>query len=189
MGLAVIMWDRFNYSEVFPSRFAADECERIVAFHHEAEPLRSVMPQHNGSFIRDSHLFWMPRTVETGWIFDRIWDLATLYNSRYGFDLCPEIGQLQLTRYAPGQLYDWHMDLGPGPMSLRKISVIVELAAGAYEGGGIEVFYGEKAVNRILLNRGDVLIFPAFIMHRALSVTAGTRWSLVSWLLGPAPFR
>ena len=38
------------------------------------------------------------------------------------------MGQLQLTRYAKDQLYNWHMDLGEGPMSLRKISVVVELA-------------------------------------------------------------
>jgi hypothetical protein len=41
------------------------------------------------------------------------------------------------------------MDLGAGAMSLRKISVVVELAAGGYDGGGIEVFYGEGPANRI----------------------------------------
>ena len=63
------------------------------------------------------------------------------------------MGQLQLTRYAKDQLYNWHMDLGEGPMSLRKISVVVELAGG-YDGGGIEVFYGEGTGNRIALGRG-----------------------------------
>jgi hypothetical protein len=47
------------------------------------------------------------------------------------------------------QLYNWQMDLGAGAMSLRKISVVVELAAGGYDGGGIEVFYGEGPANRI----------------------------------------
>ena len=35
------------------------------------------------------------------------------------------------------------------------------------------------------LGQGDVLIFPSFIMHRALPVRSGTRWTLVSWLTGP----
>ena len=35
------------------------------------------------------------------------------------------------------------MDLGAGALSLRKILVVVELAAGGYDGGGIEIFYGE----------------------------------------------
>jgi hypothetical protein len=38
------------------------------------------------------------------------------------------MGQLQLTRDAKDQLYNWHMDLGAGIMSLRKISMVVELA-------------------------------------------------------------
>jgi PKHD-type hydroxylase len=121
------------------------------------------------------------------WTFERIWDVATLYNSRYGLGLSEEMGQLQLTRYAPGQLYDWHMDLGGGAMSLRKISIVVELAAGGYDGGGTEVFYGERRNNRIALGRGDALVFPSFIMHRALPVHSRTRWTLVSWLTGLGP--
>jgi PKHD-type hydroxylase len=95
------------------------------------------------------------------------------------------MGALQLTRYQPRQHFNWHMDLGPGPMSRRKISLVAELG-GKYTGGGIEVFYG--GANRVPLARGDVLLFPSFIMHRALPVTSGERWSLVAWLLGDTPF-
>jgi PKHD-type hydroxylase len=59
-----------------------------------------------------------------------------------------------------------------------------ELAASEYDGGGIEVFYGQEMANRIALGQGDALIFPSFIMHRALPVQSGTRWTLVSWLTG-----
>ena len=157
------MWDAFHYCEVFPGRFASQECERVIALHREEAAQRSVMPQGDGGVIRDSHLFWVPRTSETEWIFERIRDVATLYNSRYGFALFEQMGQLQLTRYTKDQLYDWHMDLGAGEMSLRKVSIVVELAAGGYDGGGIEVFYGEKTSNRIALGPGDALIFPSLI--------------------------
>jgi PKHD-type hydroxylase len=183
------MWRAFNYCEVFAGRFTPQECDRVIALHQEEAALRSLMPQSNGGVIRDSHLFWVPRTTETEWIFERIWDVATLYNSEYGFELFGEMGQLQLTRYAKDQLYDWHMDLGGGAMSLRKISVVVELAGRGYDGGGIEVFYGEGTTNRIPLSQGDALVFPSFIMHRALPVHGGTRWTLVSWLTGPEPLK
>ena len=183
------MWEAFHYCETFAERFAAEECERVIALHQERSALQSRMPQGDGAFIRDSDLFWVPRTAETEWIFARIWEVVTLYNSRYGFELFEEMGQLQLTRYAKDQLYNWHMDLGAGAMSLRKISVVVELAAGGYDGGGIEVFYGEGTANRIPLGQGDVLIFPSFIMHRALPVQSGTRWTLVSWLTGREPLQ
>ena len=74
-------------------------------------------------------------------------------------------------------------------MSRRKITVVVELAADGYNGGGTEVFYGEGANNRIALSQGDALIFLSFIMHRALPVHRGTRWTLVSWLTGPEPLK
>src|SRR5215472_13899019 len=183
------MWQAFHYSEVFPCQFSAEECDRVIALQQEQGILPSRIPRGDGGFIRNSDLFWIPRTAETDWIFDRIWQVATLYNSRYRFALSAEMGQLQLTRYAEDQLYNWHMDLGEGPMSLRKISVVVELRAGQYEGGGIEIFYGEGTCNRIALGRGDVLIFPSFIMHRALPVQRGNRWTLVAWLTGPEPLK
>src|SRR5438552_8680939 len=183
------MWDAFHYCEVFAGRFSAAECERVIALHQEKGALRSRVPSGDSGLIRDSDLFWVPRTTETAWIFERIQDVATLYNSRYGFGLSEEMGQLQLTRYMAGQQYDWHMDLGGGAMSLRKISVVVELPDGGYDGGGIEVFYGEGSGNRIALGQGDALLFPSFIMHRALPVQSGTRWTLVSWLTGPEPLK
>jgi PKHD-type hydroxylase len=183
------MWDAFHYCETFPGRFTAEECERVIALHQGKGVLQSRMPRADGGLIRDSDLFWVPRSEETEWIFARIWEVATLYNARYGFELFNEMGQLQLTRYAKEQLYNWHMDLGAGAMSLRKISVVVELAAGGYDGGGIEVFYGEGTGNRIALGQGGVLIFPSFVMHRALPVKSGTRWTLVSWLTGREPLQ
>src|ERR1700756_413816 len=135
------MWEAFQYCEVFAGRFSEAECERVIALHQEKGALRSTMPWGHGGVIRGSDLFWGPRTTETDWIFERMWDVAALYNSRYGFGLCEEMGQLQLTRYMAGQLYDWHMDLGGGAMSLRKISIVVELGAGGSDGGGAGVFF------------------------------------------------
>jgi PKHD-type hydroxylase len=183
------MWEAFHYCEVFAGRFKVEECERVIALHQGTGALQSRMPRGDGGFTRHSDLFWVPRRAETEWIFARLWEVATLYNARYGFELSGEMGQLQLTRYAKDQLYNWHMDLGVGAMSLRKLSVVVELAGHEYDGGGIEVFYGEGTGNRIALGQGDALIFPSFIMHRALPVLSGTRWTLVSWLTGPEPLK
>ena len=183
------MWDAFHYCEVLAGRFSASECERIIGLSQGQTALRSVMPGRNASPIRDSDLFWIPRTAKTDWIFERVREVVTQYNVRHGFTLSDDLGQLQLTRYAEEQLYNWHMDLGPGALSRRKITVVVELAAKGYDGGGTEVFYGDGANNRIALSQGDALIFPSFIMHRALPVHSGTRWTLVSWLTGPEPLK
>lgn len=185
----LMMWHAFSYCEVFGGQFTSDECDRVIALHQCSDIVQSKIPRGAGSdLIRDSDLFWLPRTSQTGWVFERLCDVAAVYNARYGFELCAEMGMLQLTRYGAGQLYDWHMDLGHGPMSLRKITIVVELAAGQYQGGGTEVFYAEGGNNRVMLGQGAALIFPSFIMHRALPVQSGIRWTLVSWLTGPEPF-
>ena len=178
------LWKTFDYCENFGARFTAVECARIISLHRDIGASRSTMPG-----VRDSDLFWVPRTTETEWIFERVWNVASLYNSKYGFALSGDMGQLQLTRYAAGQRYNWHMDLGHGPMSLRKISVVVELAGEPYEGGGTEVFYGRTTNNQITLAGGDALVFPSFVMHRALPVQSGTRWTLVFWLAGLEPLK
>jgi PKHD-type hydroxylase len=148
------------------------------------------MVQSKIANVRDSDIFWIPRNSDTEWIFIRLWNVVTLYNSQYGFELSNELGQVQLTRYLPGQHYDWHMDLGPRQSSLRKITVVVELTARTeHEGGGIEVFYGDAVDNNLYLDIGDLVIFPSFVMHRASTVRNGIRWSLVQWLLGESPLR
>ena len=61
------------------------------------------------------------------------------------------------------------------------------MSDGRYNGGGIEVFHGEGTDNRIALAHGDALFFPSLVMHRALPVQSGARWTLISWLTGPEP--
>src|SRR5207244_3922363 len=54
------LWETFYYCENFGARFTASECARIIALHRDIGALRSTMPG-----VRDSDLFWVPRTTET----------------------------------------------------------------------------------------------------------------------------
>ena len=38
-----------------------------------------------------------------------------------------------------------------------------------------------------ILEEGSIIVFPAFMEHRVTPVTRGTRYSLVTWFVGP-PF-
>jgi PKHD-type hydroxylase len=146
------------------------------------------MSRGAGLPLRESDLFWIPCIPDTEWIFTRLWNVVTYYNVKYGFDLSDDIGQAQLTRYRPGQHYDWHMDLGPEQLSLRKITAVVELAPrDLVKGGGLEIFYSDSGENKVDLDAGDIVMFPSFVMHRASMVKSGTRWSFVLWLNGRRP--
>jgi PKHD-type hydroxylase len=183
-------WPAFTYFQVYKTRFDEEECNNIINLHRENAMVASKFYDNKGTTLRDSDIFWIPSYQNTDWIFNRLWNLVQIYNSNYGFDLVRDTGQAQLTRYRPGQHYEWHMDLGSGQPSLRKITAVVELTARhSMKGGGIEIFHGQSGVNKVDLDIGDVVIFPSFIMHRASVVDNGTRWSLVLWLNGARPFR
>jgi PKHD-type hydroxylase len=177
-------WDQFFYSEVSHGAFSALECRAILEMAEALPEHRSVLHRHTGEQIRDSGIRWLYAEQGAGWVFDRINARVDEYNAKYWYDIQP-IRSGQLTRYGVGQEYRNHVDIGAGPMSRRKISVSIELTdPESYEGGGLEV-----GGDRVELRRGDMALFSSMMLHRALPVTSGERWSLVCWILGEAPLR
>ncbi len=182
-------WHQYGYYEIYRSQFSEEECRHIVSLHDRYDRVASKLGQSDHP-IRDCNLFWIPRNDRTEWLFDRLWQLGKHFNEDYGFEIAADMGMAQLTRYSPGQQYDWHMDLGPKEASLRKISMVVQLSSQEdISGGGTEIFYGDALDNQVHARIGDVVVFPSFVMHRASVVNSGVRWSLVVWLMGLQPFR
>jgi len=185
-----MQWPTYNYYETYTSKFSLAECNQIIALQGKTEAVLSELDDVAGNKLRDSHLFWLPRSEQNNWMFERVLAIAHEYNETYRFELCDELSAAQLTRYTEGQQYGWHMDLGSSEASLRKITIVVELTdIASHFGGGIEIFYGDDINPRVSLNAGDALVFPSFVMHRACRVQSGVRWSLVLWINGPHPFR
>lgn len=172
------MWNTFSYYRIAQRAFSASECARIIDYNSVSVAGNGLLPNN----VRDSRLFWLSRE-HAGWVHSRLWALAAGYE--INFDLVPDLQAAQLTRYDAGQHYDWHIDLGAGPASLRKLSLVIELAH-ADEGGGLQVFPHDFTLP---LEVGDAVLFPSFIPHRAVPVTRGSRWSLVMWFLGKEPFK
>jgi len=97
------------------------------------------------------------------------------------------IEQMQLGRYTQGGHYDWHYDIfHPDQNNLqRKLSVSILLNDPLeYEGGELQL-EGVDECN-LLKNQGDIVVFPSFAKHRVAPITNGTRYSAVTWALGPA---
>ena len=183
-------WQSYRYYSIYKKKFSEQECREIVSLHDSYGMVASKMNYYTGDPVRDCNLFWLPRNDRTEWMFVRLWEAAKHFNEQYQFELSPDMGMAQLTRYAPGQQYNWHMDLGPGQASLRKISIVLQLSSNEdMQGGGTEIFYGDSIDNRLHADIGDVVMFPSFVMHRAAMITSGVRWSLVIWLCGPQPLR
>lgn len=132
------------------------------------------------------------RISDTHWIRDEFWKkcflsiVQSVNSTSFGFDI-NAIENLQLTRYvAPNGHYEFHQD-GSGYNTIvdglaRKISMSVVLNDD-YEGGEFEYLISKDPVS-LKLGKGDIVIFPSYLLHRVKPVTKGTRYSLVGWALG-----
>ena len=89
---------------------------------------------------------------------------------------------------AVGDHYDWHIDtfLDTPNAFHRKLSVTVQLSNGDdYEGGDFQLRDGTgEGLDNSIYNRGSILVFPSFLLHRVTPVTSGTRKTLVAWFEG-----
>jgi PKHD-type hydroxylase len=177
-------WEAFYYCEIQAVTLTTYECQAIIDQIQTLSEEHSVLYNHTGEQTRSCGIRWLHANQGAQWLFDRINERVADYNRRYNFDIEP-VQAAQMTRYGIGHEYRNHVDIGAGPMSLRKISCSIELTDPAtYEGGGLEV-----GGDRIYLGRGDMALFPSMMLHRALPVTAGERWSLVCWILGSTPLK
>jgi PKHD-type hydroxylase len=137
--------------------------------------------------IRITRTAWIEQLPETKWLYDRLQGvIRTLNEQSYGFDLRGFSEHLQYTVYngSEGGHYEWHVDHGPIHVQ-RKLSVSVQLTDPAtYEGCDLEFCAGTK-VEKGPRERGTVIAFPSYVLHRVTPITSGTRKSLVVWTTGP----
>jgi PKHD-type hydroxylase len=54
-----------------------------------------------------------------------------------------------------------------------------------YEGGDLQFMINQRVVTAPR-EKGTIIVFPSFILHRVTEITKGTRESIVAWVSGPA---
>ena len=169
-----------------PGSLSPEECAAVVE-EGRSRPLMEGRVELGADTYRVSHIAWIEPHAGNHWLFHRIGGIFMQVNQNYGFDVVGMIDALQFTEYAPGQHFDWHMDIGRGATSLRKMSLTVQLSdPGDYDGGDLEfVGLGAQPEAR---NQGYATVFPSYMGHRVTPVTRGVRRSLVAWVSG-APYR
>ncbi|HWU54947.1 MAG TPA: 2OG-Fe(II) oxygenase [Rhizomicrobium sp.] len=137
--------------------------------------------------VRVTRTAWLSPTPEARWIYDRLQRVArTLNDSIYQFDLSGFSENLQFTVYhgAEGGHYDWHVDQGPLRVR-RKLSLSLQLTdPGQYEGCDLQFQAGNR-IETAPRERGAVIAFPSYVLHRVTPCTGGTRKAIVAWTTGP----
>lgn len=141
---------------------------------------------------RKSNIKWIPQNPEWQWLYAKLISMASEANKEmWGFDLHSTPEEIQYTEYESSELgkYDWHQDIGDGMLSTRKVSITVQLSnSNEYEGGDLCFWRGGDSLdtNTVIAPRGkgNVVIFPSYLLHSVKPVTKGTRKSFVLWLGG-----
>ena len=137
--------------------------------------------------LRISRTAWMEPKPEIAWVYDRMAQLVATINDRvYQFDLQGFSEPFQFAVYNADERahFDWHMDQGRLKVQ-RKLSLTLQLTEPSrYEGGDLQ-FLVRRNIDAAPRERGVLIAFPSYTLHRVTPVTSGTRKSVVAWLTGP----
>ena len=175
----------------FTNVFSVDECTSLRAANFALAP--GLTDDGKNSEVRKSQIYWIPKTCTWEPLYQKIMSLVGQCNREFfSFEITSLQENLQYTEYDASYQgkYDWHFDVGEGPLNGgRKLSVSIQLSdPSEYEGGELQFSLDGDKVVVAEKEQGTVIIFPSYLRHRVTPVTKGTRRSLVTWITGP-PFR
>lgn len=173
-------------ARVVENVFTPEECEAIIAIGG-TRPRADARVQSYGNAARIGHVAWMDPAADTMWVYQRLATIVAWVNQAFQFELMGFADALQYTVYGVGHKFDWHVDIGAGAASNRKLSITVQLSdESSYGGGGLQFISAPDMSSP--KTRGAAVLFPAYLAHRVQDVTEGVRCSLVGWAAGQ-PFR
>tara|TARA_Y100000592_G_scaffold100993_1_gene184367 strand:- start:2493 stop:3113 length:621 start_codon:yes stop_codon:yes gene_type:complete len=188
-----IVWKR-NFLDIYQIKGLEKEIKKLDYAEKAATIEASneeVLKTYDPS-IRSSKVKWLPKSAAFKVLYENIAErVLASNNENWFFDLHSMHEDIQYTEYHATEKghYNWHIDLGPGFASLRKISLTINLSdPNEYEGGVLEFDIGGKVKTYGPREQGAICLFPSYLPHRVTPVTKGIRKSLVLWV-GGKPFR
>ena len=174
--------------------FTIEECDEIRELadgHWEdaqvAETLATDDTPTRNEDTRNNQNYLLPPGEDNYWVFKKLLAIVTSANNEfYQFEI-NQFNGVQISKYEVGEYYHDHLDIGPGVLGNRKISLTLQLSyPDSYEGGDLVLDFMDFHASREL---GSVTLFPSFLKHGVRPVTKGTRYSLVAWVSGKNRFR
>jgi PKHD-type hydroxylase len=140
--------------------------------------------------IRESLISWIDLNPNTELAYERLAHIARQLNGQfYKFDLWGFHEHFQYTIYKSedSSHYTWHQDLNIGSIGPpRKFTLVMQLSdPSEYEGGDLQLMTSHDPMT-VPKEKGLIVAFPSYQVHRVTPVTAGIRKSLVIWVVGPS---
>jgi PKHD-type hydroxylase len=173
----------------FKNAFTDEEVERIKKISMKYPAMDAGTGQDASAkqeeSVRKSTVRWLHDDIgELDWVYERLFNMTNEANNHlWDFNLSHAGEVLQYTEYPEnGGHYDWHIDCGHNMQAQRKISITVQLNDD-YDGGELQLWRGQTPATAHK-EKGTVVIFPSYMLHRVAPVTKGVRNSLVLWIGG-----
>lgn len=150
-----------------------EECQHLLEQVGELNQGQVVNGRPQG--IRTNSVYWW--TPPEAWS-DRLWELARPYYKEYNLTWMWKPWQISL--YAPGEFYDWHIDTysGQGRKSIRSLTFTMSL-----QGAKDAVLEFESGL--VELATGQGVFFPSTQNHSAWNRGTNDRWALTIWYMQP----
>jgi PKHD-type hydroxylase len=173
--------------------FTPEECDKIIALGNSHPRQVSAVNVTNDvlNSLRKGHVVFLKSTDSNNdWIFEKMATAVRGLNKQFwNFDL-NFIETLQFSIYDdPNDFYGAHMDMAHARPEARKLSIVVQLSDPAdYQGSNLQFHSSNLNFYDTINDRGTLIAFPSYMVHRVTPLTSGIRYSLVSWVCGP-PFK
>jgi hypothetical protein len=181
--------------EVSTVRFTAEDCDAILLAAKARTPVEVREDADDERRVR-SHLWdlshaWEPDRPDpmddaAVLVCDRLLAAIRQINTEhFGFDIeC--LAYVRLYEYAVGDRIGWHADRTDRPYLKLSASVLLSDPRGLV--GGMLECHHDGLAYPIPAERGQIVVFPAWVTHRVSPVIRGCRYSLIALAAGP-PFR
>jgi PKHD-type hydroxylase len=191
-----------NYYWYFTSALSKKTCKKIIDAGIKLPLEKAVIDKDTKNLKkRNSNISW----INDKWIYDIIFPFIENANKNAEWNFQYDWAEsCQFTKYEKKQHYGWHCDSFKTPYNnpenlnfnnkIRKLSITISLSDPKdYKGGIFEFDFKDKEKSNIvkckeILPQGSIVVFPSHVWHRITPVTKGTRYSLVTWILG-FPFK
>jgi len=172
----------------FKNVFTPEECYDLIYSTRtctQAHVASQLEGKKNNLMIytRNTKVKSLPRYPEYQWIYDRIFEYLRLVNEKYYHFQLSSVTSFQVLEYENTGFYHTHVDVGPGPSSLRKLSNVTFLTPPEEYTGGELILKPNFA--KIVPEQGSTVFFPSYVPHEIKPVTQGVRHSMVTWVIGP----
>jgi len=178
------------YTYTHDALFSQKDCDEIVRLSKaETQDSGGLVGGRQHSNIRRAKISWLDDTNPAAWVLERVVGAVARANREvFDFDITEFKEKLQVAVYDESDEghYDWHSDIGDGPVAqFRKATIVSQLSRpDAYEGGDLEISLGARLMTASR-DQGSATLFASFMLHRVVPVTRGQRYSLTCWSHGP----